>query len=417
MWMDFYTKNYSRQSTIRRISQQTRKKSRLQLRVQGITEHVPRHKHSKCQQPDAKKKKTLHNPLEIKKTQAEIKVLETPRKTTPPKTHNWWGNEKQITLLREFLCQEKITKIGLLHGPPGSGKSFACLSLAEEMNYHPVIVNASSERSYQHIYDTLVHALLDAGFGKKKMVILEEIEGAHHHPKNSISAVADFMNRYGNNLTRPILATCNDMWVSVLKKLLKHCEKFEFHTLDVPQSLAFLKHVVGIEDVKRAKRIAQMARGDMRQLNQSTGHCKDQRPTPFEWAKELLNVKKLPPRAHEVFDELNHGCGDYVKSVIFSNYHKTCCFSSLVEASELWSIADTQHDQGMALWSYGAQCYSNTTIQRVDWPNGRHFTPLCPKMINMRYRNKYGGENVLDAHFIKDNLVFKKTRKKSKKKE
>ncbi|KAL1464382.1 hypothetical protein WDU94_004033, partial [Cyamophila willieti] len=139
---------------------------------------------------------------------------------------------KKTNILNQDLDQNDcpVHKVALLCGPPGLGKTTLAHIVARHAGYNVVELNASDDRS-----PAVFHSTLDAATQmrsvmsrdpKPNCLVLDEIDGA---PQASIEVLVKYAtgktntkkkkDKESNNLKRPIICICNDLYVPALRPL------------------------------------------------------------------------------------------------------------------------------------------------------------------------------------------------------
>jgi len=182
------------------------------------------------------------------------------------------GNLDAInTLLNWAKSWEKKVlgkKALLLHGPAGTGKTVSVEALANEYGYDLIEINASDSRTGDAIRRIAGMAAGQAMlFGKKKIVLLDEIDGINlGEDTGAIEAIVETIEK----TNYPVILTANNPWDPKIRSLRDACQLVEYKRLGVRDALPYLKRIVakeGIEiDEKAIKLIIERDEGDMRSI-------------------------------------------------------------------------------------------------------------------------------------------------------
>mgnify|MGYP001300350734 CR=1 FL=1 len=138
------------------------------------------------------------------------------------------GNTKAINDLKNWASSwgEKMTKKGvILSGPPGCGKTSAAISLANDMGWAIIELNASDARSGSVIEGTALRAGLFQTFGEKGMsdrnlILLDEADNLYERAQQSKNKTKNYSDRGGKKAIsktlgetkQPVIITVNDLY-------------------------------------------------------------------------------------------------------------------------------------------------------------------------------------------------------------
>ncbi|RNA43417.1 chromosome transmission fidelity 8 -like protein [Brachionus plicatilis] len=151
------------------------------------------------------------------------------------------------------------TKVALISGPPGLGKTTLAQIIAKRAGYNVIEMNASDDRSIEmfKIYlesVTQMRGSVNETTFKPNCLIIDEIDGA---PQNSIQILIDHVtensktkNKKTNHCLRPIICICNDLYTPSLKNLRQVAIVFQCQAISTHRLAERLKNICILTNIE-----------------------------------------------------------------------------------------------------------------------------------------------------------------------
>jgi replication factor C large subunit len=156
----------------------------------------------------------------------------------------------------------------LLLGPPGTGKTTLVHTLARQLDYDVVEMNASDIRNKEALQSRITPVFQNTAnlIGKKIMLFLDEVDGISGRED---TGGLDTLTNLIKEPTVPVIMAANKKSLKIMK-LAKACKIVEFNPVPPLLLLMLLDHVLQSEGVKLGSgdktSIIDNSRGDIRSL-------------------------------------------------------------------------------------------------------------------------------------------------------
>jgi replication factor C large subunit len=156
----------------------------------------------------------------------------------------------------------------LLLGPPGTGKTTLVHTLARQLDYDAIEMNASDIRNKESLQARIIPVLQNTTnlIGKKIMLFLDEVDGiSNREDTGGLETLTNLIKEP----TVPVIMAANKKSVKIIK-LAKACKIVEFNPVPPRLLLLYLDHVLQSEGVKLGSddktSVIDNSRGDIRSL-------------------------------------------------------------------------------------------------------------------------------------------------------
>lgn len=199
-------------------------------------------------------------------------------KYSPKKIGDIIGQSLGVQKIKEFLLgYDKFRKAMIIYGPTGVGKTCSVYAIANELGFDIVQLTSEDFRDKDTIKAVIGNAVTTASlFGKKKMVLIDELESFGEHDHGGLSELAEIikMSRF------PVLMVALDIWDQRFRTLRTKCELVEFKklpaTLIINQLLSIAKKEKISIDKNVIDFIVKNSNGDLRAaLNDLDVFCRE----------------------------------------------------------------------------------------------------------------------------------------------
>ena len=159
---------------------------------------------------------------------------------------NFEAKRKVLDFIKNFSVQRK--KAIMLHGPAGTGKTSIAYSIASELGFEVIEMNASDFRTKQQIQDIIGQALKQKSlFSKGKIMLIDEVDGiTGTRDRGGLSELI----RLIQDAPYPIILIANDAWQSKLRSLRSKSQFIELKPLTKEDFLILFTKIAKKENIK-----------------------------------------------------------------------------------------------------------------------------------------------------------------------
>ncbi len=183
-----------------------------------------------------------------------------------PKVGELLSKKNTGIVLEGIKNWKKGSKPLLLHGSSGTGKTATVQTIAQELEYEFIELNASEDRTGDKIKEKALTAATQASlFGTKKIILLDEIDGLYgRKDRGALPAVSEVFRKS----IYPVLLTAGDAYSQKLRPIRDKCLLVKFNKTNYRSISNLLGRIAEKEGIKTEKEvldaIALRAGGDIR---------------------------------------------------------------------------------------------------------------------------------------------------------
>lgn len=188
-------------------------------------------------------------------------------KYSPKKVADIVGQNSALMQIIEFLDNFKAQKRKsmIIHGPTGVGKSCAVYTIAKELDYDIVELNASDLRN-KEVIETMISTASKTGslFGKRKMIFIDEAESFASKDRGGITALLKIVKE----TKIPVVFIVFDIWNQKIRSLKSCSVDVEFKKVHYASINKLLRQILDSEKISYdpavTEFISKSAGGDVR---------------------------------------------------------------------------------------------------------------------------------------------------------
>ncbi len=221
-------------------------------------------------------------------------------KYKPKKIKDLKGQDKQLEELKKSIINNKPV---LIYGKVGIGKTASVYTIANELNYEILEVNASDLRNKEQIQSIVKNNLEQKSlFGKNKIILIDELDGINASDRGGLQELLKLFE----NVNFPIVLIANNPWNSKFSSLRRKCKLIEFNTLSNLIIYSILKDICKKEKINvndnLLKDLALKSSGDARSaindlallmINDKNIDLRERNQTIFYALKNIFKTKDI----------------------------------------------------------------------------------------------------------------------------
>jgi len=212
-------------------------------------------------------------------------------KYSPKKQEDIVYNKEAVKNLKKFVLEKKPT---IIYGQPGTGKTSSVYTLANDLNYEILEINASDQRNKEKIIEIIGNSSKQLSlFNKEKIILIDEVDGiSGNEDRGGIQALTQVLKETKHS----IILTANDPYSKKLVELRKKCCLIEFKPIPIEDIYESLKKILEKENIlydeNILRKLARKSNGDLRaSINDIQ--------TLSQGKKELIEIDSVEEREKE----------------------------------------------------------------------------------------------------------------------
>lgn len=207
------------------------------------------------------------------------------------------GQDEAFKKLKRFVTNfsSEKKKAALIYGSAGIGKTSSAYTIANELGYEVIEVNASDFRNAEQINQKVGNAIKQRSlFAKGKIILVDEIDGlSGHEDRGGIQAIAKLIE----DSAYPIVLTATSPFDNKFSSLRSRSNLIEFKQLDYTSVFSILKRICDSEKIKYdddvLKLLSRRSGGDARaSINDLQTLTNDKKELTRESLEELADRNK-----------------------------------------------------------------------------------------------------------------------------
>ncbi len=161
-------------------------------------------------------------------------------KYRPKKLEEIRGQDKPISDLKELIRNYKPGRAIMIYGGHGTGKTSAVHALANEFNLEILEINSSDSRDKESMEKSVLNAVKQGSlFGRKKMILIDDIEGFSSTDRGGINVVSQVIEES----SFPVVITVKDPWDRKINQVRTKSNLVGFRSINHVNIFNFLNEI------------------------------------------------------------------------------------------------------------------------------------------------------------------------------